>query len=185
MARRQVGSLQAEARRRAEPIPSRLPAEARVFVVPKELVKILNRDLKLAGISKADDRGRTIDVHALRTTFGTLLSKGGVAPRTAQAAMRHCDIDLTMNVCTTRCRHPTAFTSPSVALSASCRSHTTTQADTSLRQPLPRSLVTVVLEGVQQVASPLLAGLVSADRSAGCSGRDGPVDSPRSRYRAA
>ena len=92
--------LQAEARRHGEPIPSRLPAEARLFVVPKELVKILNRDLKLAGISKSDDRGRTIDVHALRTTFGTLLSKGGVAPRTAQAAMRHSDIDLTMNVYT-------------------------------------------------------------------------------------
>jgi Phage integrase family len=55
-----LGSLQAEARRRDEPIPSRLPAEARMFVVPKELVKILNRDLNLAGISKADDRGRTI-----------------------------------------------------------------------------------------------------------------------------
>ena len=76
-----------------------MPAETRLFVVPKELVKILNRDLKLAGISKTDDRGRTIDVHALRTTFGTLLSKG-VAPRTAQAAMRHSDIDLTMNVYT-------------------------------------------------------------------------------------
>ena len=47
-----------------------------------------------------DDRGRTIDVHALRHTFGTLLSKGGVAPRTAQAAMRHSSIDLTMNTYT-------------------------------------------------------------------------------------
>ena len=37
---------------------------------------------------------------ALRTTFGTLLSKGGVAPRTAQAAMRHSDIRLTMGVYT-------------------------------------------------------------------------------------
>ena len=53
-----------------------------------------------AGIDKADERGRTIDVHALRHTFGTLLSKGGVAPRTAQAAMRHSSIDLTMNVYT-------------------------------------------------------------------------------------
>ena len=44
--------------------------------------------------------GRTIDVHALRTTFGTHLSKGGVAPRTAQAAMRHSDIKLTMGVYT-------------------------------------------------------------------------------------
>jgi hypothetical protein len=38
--------------------------------------------------------------HALRTTFDTLLSKGGVAPRTAQSAMRHSDIKLTMGVYT-------------------------------------------------------------------------------------
>ena len=43
---------------------------------------------------------RTIDVYAMRTTFGTLLSKGGVAPRTARAAMRHSTIDLTMNTYT-------------------------------------------------------------------------------------
>jgi hypothetical protein len=54
----------------------------------------------LAGIPKRDDRGRTVDVHALRHTFGTLLSKGGVAPKTAQAAKRHSTIDLTMNVYT-------------------------------------------------------------------------------------
>lgn len=71
-----------------------------VFTVPAAMVKILDRDLKLAGIQKRDERGRTLDVHALRTTFGTLLSKGGVAPRTAQAAMRHSTIDLTMNVYT-------------------------------------------------------------------------------------
>jgi hypothetical protein len=41
-----------------------------------------------------------VDVHALRTTFGTLLSKGGVSPRTAQAAMRHSKIDLTMTAYT-------------------------------------------------------------------------------------
>ena len=70
--------LQAEARKLGEPIPSRLSADARLFTVPKELVKILNRDLTLAGISKTDDRGRTFDVHALRTTFGTLLSKGAL-----------------------------------------------------------------------------------------------------------
>ncbi len=73
---------------------------------------ILDRDLVFAGIArrvnvdgkwvidKRDERGRIIDVHAFRTTFGTLLSKGGVAPRTAQAAMRHGDIELTMNVYT-------------------------------------------------------------------------------------
>src|SRR4029450_12170151 len=46
------------------------------------------------------ERGRTLDVHALRTTFGTLLSKGGVPLRTAQAAMRHSDPSLTANVYT-------------------------------------------------------------------------------------
>ena len=71
-----------------------------LFVVADSLGKILDRDLLAAGIDKADERGRTIDVHALRHSFGTLLSKGGVTPRTAQAAMRHSNIDLTMNVYT-------------------------------------------------------------------------------------
>jgi integrase len=81
-------------------VPSRLSADTPVFKVPAGLVRILNRDLKLAGIPKRDERGRTIDVHALRHSFGTLLSKCGVAPRIAQAAMRHSKIDLTMNVYT-------------------------------------------------------------------------------------
>ncbi len=69
-----------------------------LFTVPAGLVRILDRDVFSAGIDKRDERGRTVDVHALRHSFGTLLSKGGVAPRTAQAAMRHSKIDLTMNV---------------------------------------------------------------------------------------
>ncbi len=68
--------------------------------MPDGLVRILDRDLKAAGIPKRDDRKRTVDVHAMRTTFGTLLSKTGTAPRTAQAAMRHSDIKLTMGVYT-------------------------------------------------------------------------------------
>ncbi len=93
-------ALQDDSRQRGEPIPDRLPADCRVFDVPTGLVRILDRDLKLAGIPKCDDRGWTIDIHALRHTFGTHLSKAGVAPRTAQAAMRHSTIDLTMNVYT-------------------------------------------------------------------------------------
>jgi integrase len=92
--------LQAQSTRNGEPIPPRLPADTPVFNVPTKLYAILNRDLKMAGIAKKDDRGRVLDVHALRTTFGTLLSKGGVNPRTAQSAMRHSTIDLTMNVYT-------------------------------------------------------------------------------------
>ncbi|MGI9455953.1 MAG: tyrosine-type recombinase/integrase [Aeoliella sp.] len=77
-----------------------LPIDAPLFDVPRQLVKILDRDLAAAGIVKRYDRGRTVDFHALRHTYGSLLSADGVAPRTSQAAMRHSSIDLTMNVYT-------------------------------------------------------------------------------------
>ena len=93
-------AVQDTARQHGEVIPTRLPATMRALDVPDKLVKILNRDLAMAGIPKRDDRGWTVDVHALRHSFGTLLSKGGVDPRTAQAAMRHSTIDLTMDVYT-------------------------------------------------------------------------------------
>jgi hypothetical protein len=92
--------LQGEARQGGRPIPARLPADTPLFDVPRELVKILNRDLRLAGIPKVDERGRTLDIHALRHTFASHLSKGGVSPRTAQAALRHSTLDLTMNTYT-------------------------------------------------------------------------------------
>jgi integrase len=92
--------MQKKALDAGRPIPARLPPDTPVFFVPSQFVRILDRDLRLAGIPKRDDRGRTLDIHALRTTFGTLMSKGGVAPRTAQAAMRHSKLDLTMNVYT-------------------------------------------------------------------------------------
>jgi integrase len=95
-----LAALQAEARGRGEPIPYRLPGDMAIFDVPTGLIRIFDRDLKAAGIAKRDDRGRTLDVHALRTTFGTLLSRGGVPLRTAQAAMRHSDPSLTANVYT-------------------------------------------------------------------------------------
>src|SRR5262249_46317422 len=93
-------AFQADARRRGEPIPARLPADTPVFDLPGGLVRIFDRALKAAGIPKRDERGRTLDVHALRTTFGTLLSRGGVPLRTVQAAMRHSDPSLTANVYT-------------------------------------------------------------------------------------
>ena len=60
---------QAEMRRRGEPISARLPGDTLVFVVADKLVRILDRDLKMAGIAKRDDRGYTLDVHALRHTL--------------------------------------------------------------------------------------------------------------------
>jgi len=47
-----------------------------------------------------DDRGRTVDRHALRTTFCTWLSSSGASPRTAQMLARHTDIRLTMKTYT-------------------------------------------------------------------------------------
>jgi integrase len=71
-----------------------------LFAVSPNLVKVFDRDLRFAGISKRDERNRTACVHSLRHTFATLMSRGGVAPRVAQAAMRHSSIDLTMSVYT-------------------------------------------------------------------------------------
>ena len=80
-----------------KPVLMRLPDTMPLLDVPRFLVKILDRDLAAAGIAKVDDSGRSLDVHALRGTFATHLSMGGVAPRTAQAALRHSTINLTMN----------------------------------------------------------------------------------------
>ncbi len=108
-----LSSLQSRARAEGKPIPARLPADTPLFNVPTGLVRILDLDLVVAGIArlvtdengetridKRDDRGRTIDVHALRHTFGTHLSRAGISPRTAQAAMRHGSLDMTMNTYT-------------------------------------------------------------------------------------
>lgn len=95
-----LAARQTEAFRRGEPIPARLPSDTLVFVVPTALDKIFNGDLKVADIPKRNVRCRTLDMHALGTTFGTLLGRGGVPSRTAQAAMRHSDPKLTANVYT-------------------------------------------------------------------------------------
>ena len=93
-------AAQDAAERENRPIPARLPADTPLFTVPTGLVRIMDRDLRTAAIPKRDERGWTVDVHALRHSFGTHLSKGGVPLRTAQAAMRHSDPSLTANVYT-------------------------------------------------------------------------------------
>ena len=104
--------LRDDAGRRGQPIPAALPAGAKLFDVPSGLIRIFDRDLVFAGLArielrggkeviiKTDDRGRTLDIHALRHTFGTHLCAAGVPLRTAQAAMRHSDPSLTANVYT-------------------------------------------------------------------------------------
>ena len=73
-----------------------LSLETRLFH-PIPTIRVFDADIRAAGIAKRDPRGRVVDIHALRCTFGTHLSVAGVRPRTAMAAMRHGRIDLTMN----------------------------------------------------------------------------------------
>jgi integrase len=56
--------------------------------------------LTTAGIDWKDSEGRRADVHALRHTYGTLLSQSGTSPREAMELMRHTDLSLTMKVYT-------------------------------------------------------------------------------------
>jgi len=108
-----LADAQKSARVAGKPIPARLASGTRLFNVPTDMIRAFDRDLVAAGIAKLvkdadgktridkrDDRGRTLDIHALRHTFGAHLSKGGVGRRTAQSAMRHSVLELTMNTYT-------------------------------------------------------------------------------------
>jgi integrase len=70
--------------------------DVRLFDVPDKLVRILDRDLAAAGIRKRDDRGRTVDVHAMRGTFASHLARAGVSPVTLKTLMRHARIETTL-----------------------------------------------------------------------------------------
>jgi integrase len=76
------------------------PPDRKLVNVSHTLLKVLIRDLAYAGIAKYDDRGRSACLHSLRYSFATWLSRAGVAPRTAMAALRHSTIDLTMTTYT-------------------------------------------------------------------------------------
>src|SRR5262249_17948054 len=71
-----------------------------VFDIPYGLINRFNADWRRAGIPKRDADDRTVDIHSLRTTFGTHLAMSGVTPRVAMELMRHSRIDLTMRVYT-------------------------------------------------------------------------------------
>jgi integrase len=76
------------------------PSDRVLFRLNENFVKTFDRDIKLAGIAKHDERGRVACVHSLRHSFASLLVRAGVAPRVAQAALRHSDVRLTMQVYT-------------------------------------------------------------------------------------
>jgi integrase len=91
--------VQASARERGT-IRARLDPADRAFVAPVGFLRVLERDLGYAGIAKRDDLGRTVDLHAFRTSLCTHLARAGVPLRTAQAVMRHSDPSLTANIYT-------------------------------------------------------------------------------------
>ena len=66
-----------------------------LVTIPVKLLRLFDADCRRAGIPKRDQRGRTVDLHALRTTFGTHLARAGVPLSTAQKLMRHKDPKLT------------------------------------------------------------------------------------------
>jgi len=73
-----------------------------VFATPKSwrAAECLSADLAAAKIDEIDAAGRVVDFHALRTTFGTSLARGGVSLQVAQRLMRHRTPTLTANVYT-------------------------------------------------------------------------------------
>jgi integrase len=97
-----LSDVQRAAAREGRPIPVRLPADTPLLELPPDPVHILDRDLLAAGIArrvkgaksgwridKADERGRTFDMHAFRTTFNSLLAAAGVPLTTRRILMRH------------------------------------------------------------------------------------------------
>ncbi len=137
-----------------------------LFTVPAGLVRILDRDLFAAGIKKHDERGRSIDVHALRHSFGTLLSKGGVTPRTAQAAMRHSSIDLTMNVYTDPKLldvYGALDTLPSLSLDASPSTERQTMQATGTDDSMSSALVPPLVPNTGQPGQTVSFAVISSD----------------------
>ncbi len=80
--------------------PGTFDGESLLDGLPQQMTKVFNKDCAAAGIPKQDAAGRTVDVHALRTTFGTMLARNGVSLTTAQRLMRHSTPALTANVYT-------------------------------------------------------------------------------------
>jgi integrase len=75
--------------------PPMATARVRVFAtIPRD--KTVRADLRRAGVAIADDAGRVVDFHALRTTFATMLALRGASPQEAMRLMRHSDMRTTM-----------------------------------------------------------------------------------------
>ncbi len=70
-------------------------ADDPLFHVPQASVRIMQKDLKLAGIPYRTSQGDA-DFHSLRMTSNVMLGQAGIPARIRQLFMRHSDIRLTM-----------------------------------------------------------------------------------------
>jgi len=65
-----------------------IPSHERIFHYDKQSLRLaFYRDLEAAGIERIGTDGRSVDVHALRKTFGTMLAVAGVPLTTVQRLM--------------------------------------------------------------------------------------------------
>lgn len=78
-----------------KPLVEGRPSNARLFAKGMPSHEVFNADLKRAGISKRDERGRTVDFHSFRKTFTTFLQVAGVDRRVVMEVARHRDSRLT------------------------------------------------------------------------------------------
>jgi len=110
------------------------------------------RWLDAAGIPYLDAQGRRLDIHALRHTYGTLLSKAGVSPREAMSLMRHTDMRLTMNVYTDPRIFDLANAVEKLPLPPSQTPTTTPLSATGTDNaiPLPNAIAGQIADGVAQ-----------------------------------
>lgn len=85
------------------PFPDSLDTKA-LFDMPGKMTKVFDADLVFAGVAtrdskgkihKRDAHGRTLDIHALRHSFCTMVAQSGVNMQTAQRLMRHASPAMT------------------------------------------------------------------------------------------
>lgn len=67
-----MDALRSEAQKKGGPVPLRLSLEQSLFSVARNMIKSFSLDLAAAAIPNEDERGRTVDLHALRRTFGQM-----------------------------------------------------------------------------------------------------------------
>lgn len=76
------------------------PEAGRCMKPTNNAMRLFNRVLKRAGISRLDAEGRKLDIHCLRHTFGSRLARNGVGLVQVQRLMGHSDPKLTAQVYT-------------------------------------------------------------------------------------